>query len=241
MFWRSRRSKLSDLDAELRAHLEMATHDRIARGELPADAARSARAELGNVTTIREVTSDVLGGEWLEQLAADIRYALRGLRRSPVFTATAIVTLVLGIGSVAAMFAIVHGVLLAPLHYGNPNRLVAVDLRAGDLRDIRQPPGVYFTYKRFARSIEDIGFYRTGSGNIDGDAAGNDAERVTATWITASTIPTLGVSPLLGRSFTSEEDTPRGPGVAIISAADPLRPCAQMLPAPRKLAAASAR
>ena len=85
-----------------------------------------------------------------------------------MFTAAAILTLVLGIGSVAATFAIVSGVLLEPLRYGHPDRLVSVGLalRTAELRRIEQPPAVYFTYKRFARRIDDIGFYRTGNANI---------------------------------------------------------------------------
>ena len=85
-----------------------------------------------------------------------LRRTLRSLRRSPVFTVAAIVTLVLGIGSVAAMFAIVYGVLLAPLPYGQPDRLISVGLQTPELRRIQQPPGVYFTYKRNAQSLAEL-------------------------------------------------------------------------------------
>src|SRR4051812_16860720 len=123
----------------------------------------------------------MLGREWLEQRVAEIRYALRGLVRTPVFSITAILTLVLGIGAATAMFAIVYGVLFAPLPYGNPDRLVdvSIDVRSPELRRIQQPRGVYFTFKRFARSIDDIGFYRSGSANILGDGGPNETERVT--------------------------------------------------------------
>jgi predicted permease len=147
-----------------------------------------------------------------------LRHALRSLRRTPVFSATAIITLALGIGAATAMVAIVHGVVLAPLPYGHADRLVAVslDARSPEARRIQQPAGAYFTYKRLARRIDDVGFYRTGSANISADGGPNEAERVTATWITASTLPTLGVSPVLGRAFTVDEDRPRGPNVVII-------------------------
>jgi predicted permease len=141
------------------------------------------------------------------------------LKRTPVFAIAAILTLVLGIGSVAATFAIVYSVLLAPLPYGHPDRLVSVDLdpRRAELRRIQQPPAVYFTYKRFARRIEDIGFYRTGNANI-WTGGGDDApERVTATWVTASMIPLLQVRPILGRSFTTDEERLNGPNAAILS------------------------
>ncbi|HKW11735.1 MAG TPA: ABC transporter permease, partial [Gemmatimonadaceae bacterium] len=152
-------------------------------------------------------------------MPSSFRHALRSLKRTPVFTVAATLTLVLGIGSVAATFAIVYGVLLAPLPYGHPDRLLSVGLdpRRAELRQIQQPPAVYFTYKRFARRIEDIGFYRTGNANIWTDGGADAPERLTATWVTASLIPLLHVTPLLGRSFTSEEEQPSGPTAVILS------------------------
>src|SRR5262252_3077050 len=146
-----------------------------------------------------------------------LRHALRSLKRTPVFTGAAILTLVLGLGSIAAMFAIVYGVLLAPLPYGESDRLISVGLQTPELRRIQQPPAVYFIYKRFARRISDIGFYRTGNANIWTDGDGDTPERVTATWVTASTIRMLQVAPLLGRSFTDDEDRPNSPTVIILS------------------------
>ncbi|HTK53707.1 MAG TPA: ABC transporter permease [Gemmatimonadaceae bacterium] len=150
-------------------------------------------------------------------MATSLRYALRSLKRTPMFTGAAILTLALGTGSVAAMFAIVYGVLLAPLPYGQPDRLVSVGLQTPELRRIQQPPGVYFTYKRFARTLSDVSFYRTGNANIWTDGAGDAPERVTATWVTASTIRMLQVPPLLGRSFTGDEDRPNSRTVIMLS------------------------
>ena len=150
-------------------------------------------------------------------MATSLRYALRSLKRTPMFTGAAILTLALGTGSVAAMFAIVYGVLLAPLPYGQPDRLVSVGLQTPELRRIQQPPGVYFTYKRFARTLSDVSFYRTGNANIWTDGAGDAPERVTATWVTASTIRMLQVPPLLGRSFMDDEDRPNSRTVIMLS------------------------
>src|SRR4029079_1550157 len=88
-----------------------------------------------------------------------LRHALRSLKRTPVFAVAAILTLVLGIGAVAATFTIVYGVLLEPLPYGHPDRLVSIglDLRTAELRRIEQPPAVFFTYKRFSRSLGNTG------------------------------------------------------------------------------------
>jgi predicted permease len=148
-----------------------------------------------------------------------LRHALRSLRRTPAFALTTIITLILGIGSVTAMFAIVYGVLLAPLPYGHPDRLVSVTLEASapQTRTILQPPAAYFTYKRFARHIDDVAYYRTGNANIWVGTPGDQAERVTATWITASTISLLQVPPLLGREFTDDEQRGSGPQAVIIS------------------------
>jgi predicted permease len=134
-----------------------------------------------------------------------------------VFTAAVILTLTLGVGAVAAMFAIVYGVLLAPLPYGNPDRLISVNLQANDVQRMQQPPAVYFTYRRTARSLSDLGFYRTGNANIWTEGGGDAPERVTATWVTASTIPLLQVKPLLGRTFAPDEERAAGPNVAVLS------------------------
>lgn len=150
-------------------------------------------------------------------MLTSLRLALRSLKRTPLFTVATILTLVLGVGSSASMFAIVYGVMLAPLPYGHPDRLVSVSLQTPELRHIQQPPAVYFTYKRVARSLDDIGFYRTGNANIWTDGDGDAAERVTATWVTASTIQMLQVVPLLGRSFTIGEDRANGPNVVVLS------------------------
>src|SRR5262249_45980824 len=108
--------------------------------------------------------------------------------------------------------------LLGPLPYGQPNRLVSVDLQAAELGRVQQPLAVYFTYKRFARRLSDIGFYRTGNANIWTESGGDAPERVTATWGTGSTIPLLQVRPILGRSFTVDEERLNGPNAAILSA-----------------------
>src|SRR5690349_25081480 len=104
------------------------------------------------------------------------------------------------------MFAIVYGVLLAPLPYGNPDRLIGVNLQGNDVQRMQQPPAVYFTYRRTARSLSDLGFYRTGNANIWTEGGGDAPERVTATWVTASTIPLLQGKPLLGRPVAPGEE-----------------------------------
>src|SRR3954469_4676279 len=127
-----------------------------------------------------------------------LSHSLRSLRRTPVFSVAATLTLALGIGAAGAAFAIGYGVLLAPLPYSHPDRLVSVglDLRAGGVRRIQQPPAAYFTYQRLARSLASVGFYRTGNANISVSDGAADPQRLSATWVTASTIPLLGVTPI---------------------------------------------
>lgn len=148
-----------------------------------------------------------------------LRHAWRSLWRTPVFTITAAFTLGIGIGASVAMFAIVDGVLLKPLPYGQPSQLVGVwhDLTPMNLHKATQTAGTYFTYKRHARTLEDFGIYQVGSVNLVDKTGASDAQRVESASITASVMSTLQVPTLVGRTFTTEEDSPKGPKVVLIS------------------------
>jgi predicted permease len=148
-----------------------------------------------------------------------VRPAWRSLRRAPAFTVTASATLVIGIAAAVAIFALVNGVLLRPLPYGNPDRLVGAwhDLRGISIRKANQTSATYFTYKKLAPSIEGIGIYQSDAVNVSDPRGGAEPQRITSTFISASLIPVLEVSPMLGRNFTEAEDLPKGPNVVIIS------------------------
>ncbi|MGH7709766.1 MAG: ABC transporter permease [Gemmatimonadaceae bacterium] len=154
-------------------------------------------------------------------VVTSLRHAWRSLRRTPVFTAAAALTLVIGIGASVAIFAVLNGVLLRPLPYANPERLVGAwhDFPPLGLRKANQSSGTYFTYLRLARSIEHIGAYAEEAVNVSEPGGSAEPQRLTSAAITATLIPTLGVSPLLGRNFTDAEDLPNGPEVVIISEA----------------------
>ena len=155
------------------------------------------------------------------ELSAFVKPAWRSLRRSPAFTITAAITLVIGIGASVAMFALVNSVLLRPLPYANPDRLVVAynEMSVVAMPRANQTAGMYFTYKQLARSVEDIGVYQESAANVSDPTGGSDPQRIASSNVTASLISTLGVSPLIGRNFTDTEDAPKGPNVVLIGEA----------------------
>ena len=120
----SSKRPLDNLDADIRDHIERETTENIARGMSPADARLAALRKFGNVTRVMEDTRDIWRRVWLEQLLQDIRYGLRFLGRNPRFSAIVVLTMALGIGVNTAVFSVVNTVLLKPVSYPHPDRLV---------------------------------------------------------------------------------------------------------------------
>jgi putative ABC transport system permease protein len=149
----------------------------------------------------------------------NLRIAWRSLRRTPAFTVSAILTLVIGIGASEAIFAVINEVLLRPLPYGEPSRLVGTwhALPGVNIEKGQHTSGTYFTYKRFARSIENIGLSQEAAVNLAAPGGDGEPARVASAFITATLIPTLQVTPLKGRNFSEAEDVPNGPRIVIIS------------------------
>ena len=152
-------------------------------------------------------------------LLHDASHAWRALRRAPGFSLSVVVTLTVGLGAATATFAVVNGVLIRPLPYGNPDRLVSAsfDIPSLSFSHAGQTPATYRAFKQFAHTIDDIALYRDGTQNVTDPAGLADPERMSVGWMTANAIPLLDVAPILGRSFGADEDAPKGPAAVIIS------------------------
>ncbi len=194
---RTRREREAELDAELQNHLDETIRERTDRGEAPRAANFSARVEFGNVGLVRETTRDHWGGRWLENLSRDIRFGLRTLRKSPGFTATIVGTLALGIGANVAIFSVLYAVLLKPLPYQDPSRLVAIETS-----EHGEPAGPgSFSYPDFddvqkqSTSFSGIGVYEDAEGTITGAGV---PIKIHGSQISADLFPILGIPPELG-------------------------------------------
>ena len=150
----------------------------------------------------------------LDALKQDTRYALRQLRRSPGFTAVALLTLALGIGATTAIFSVVRGVLLRPLPYGHPDRVVMVWNRWTGYEHTWISPAELFDYRK-AKGLASVAAFSLDAANLEGE---HGAERVAAAEVTPGLFDVLGVSAGKGRTFREEEGRPGGPSAVVILA-----------------------
>jgi predicted permease len=203
-----RRRRDDDLEEELRSHLELAAEDALRRGVGPDEAARAARLRVGGVSQSMEALRDRRGVPWLEDLARDVRHGVRALRRAPVFSSVAIVTLALGIGANTAILSIVNGVVLRPLAYPRPDALVHFEAVWGASNLSPLSVAEYLEYQRFNVSLADVGAFRTNEANVGGDER---PVRVRTAVVDAPLLRALGVQPIEGRLFTTADSVVSAP------------------------------
>jgi len=149
----------------------------------------------------------------VEDFLADVRFACRGLRRSPGFAAAAILTLALGMGATTAIFSVIRAVLMSPLPYAQPERRVMVWSRWKDFPKTWVAVGEVADYRRAIPSFASVAAWEIDQANLTGGA---DPVRVGVAGVTANTFETLGARPQLGRGFTEAEDRPGGPPVIVL-------------------------
>jgi putative ABC transport system permease protein len=197
------------LDADLNTYVEHLTDEKVRAGMSREEARRGALLEIGGVEQVKERVRDVRTGAGLELALRDVRYALRTLARTPALTGAMIVVLALGIAATTAVFSVVNAVLLRPLPYAGPDRLVV--LLHGDRNPVS--PANYLDWRRAAVSFERMGAAEVWSPNLTGD---DHPERVNAVRVTSDIPPMLGVAPALGRPILPGEDHPGADHVVVL-------------------------
>ena len=214
------RAEPSDAEAtrEIDAHLTLLEDEYLRRG-LSADEARlAARRALGSVAHAKDLHRDARAFTWIDDARLDIAHGWRSLRRTPGFTAVAVLTLALGIGANTAIFSVISGVLLRPLPYRDADRLVqlfAPDTERGLPRGARAiPPGQFEVVRAPSRSFSHVAGHILTSATLTGQG---DAVRLAGVQITASIFPLLGISPMLGRPFASSEESANADAVVVLS------------------------
>jgi predicted permease len=214
-----RKAVESDLDDELRSHFEKQVEKHVRAGLPRQDALRRARLEFGGYEQVKEDCRDARGWSFFDSLAQDVRYGLRMLRKNPGFALIAVFTLALGIGASASVFSVANAVLLKPLPYPHADRIAIPWLVS--------PPGVnlgseYFPWgdtqfrmlTREKHPFQDVGEFQSQSFNLTGSG---ESARLDGYRTSAGFFPALGVSPILGRTYTPEEDQPGHEQVVILS------------------------
>jgi predicted permease len=203
------------LEKEMRFHLDQHTIDLIAHGRSPEEARREARLAFGGPEQVKEECRDARGTRWLEDLWQDVRYAVRALRQRPGFAVVALLTLALGTGGTTVMFAVMNGVLLKPLSYPEPERLVALHEQAdthGSPLQVAYPN--FLDWERESRTLAPMAAWTYGGGTV---SEPGDAEYESGREISPELFSVLGIPLIRGRAFLPDDDRVGAAPVVIIS------------------------
>src|SRR6201985_1322660 len=203
-----------ELQEEIDAHLQMAIADRVARGETAETARQAAAREFGNIPLVQDVTHDMWGRGWLEQLGRDVRYALRQLRKSPGFTITATAMLAVAICANSTVFSWIDGTMLRPIP-GARETGELVSLQRGERNFSPTPPFSYLDYRDLReqnRTFNGILAYHNDWITLTGGA---QPERAYIANVSANFFDVLGIKPVLGRFFLPDEESRAVPTVIL--------------------------
>ncbi|HEX4808930.1 MAG TPA: ABC transporter permease [Bryobacteraceae bacterium] len=203
---------------ELEFYVDLTAEEYAARGMDPVDAKAAARRKLGNPTLIREEIYEMNALTFIEGALRDVRYALRMIRTKPGFSVPALLSLALGIGANIAIFSVVNAVLIRPLPYPEPEKLIGVFNSAGFsgqiIKDWPLTLDMYVAYKENAGSFEEFGVWTPGAAAVTG---AGDPEQVATVTMTHGVLRALGVRPYLGRWFSSADEMQGAQKTVILS------------------------
>jgi len=217
--WRSlfrRQHADQELEDELSFHVERRAEEYVANGVPPGEARRRALLDIGGIEQCKEECREMRKVSWLHDLADDLRYGARVLRKNVGFTTTAGLTLAIGIGATSAVFSVVNGVVLRPFPFVEPDRLVVVweYMPAHPLKYMFASPPDFADWRTQSDVLESLGAFRPVDLNRT-DAA--EPERIQGAMVTGSLFPTLGVAAIAGRTVQPDDDRPSAPAVAVLS------------------------
>jgi predicted permease len=217
----SRRRLYSELSEEIQAHLDEKIEELVAGGMSREEASHLARREFGNIGLTEESSREAWRWPSVEDSLMDVNYALRTLRRSPMFTVVGLLTIAIGIGANAGVFSVVNSVLLKPLNYPKAEELVALHQTApgaAGLADFENglllSPSMYFTYAEQSRTFQSLGVWVTGTANVTGLA---EPEQVRTVYVSDGLFQALGTVPEVGRWFSAADQIPNGPETVMLS------------------------
>jgi putative ABC transport system permease protein len=220
-----RKHMMEDLDQDIRDYIERETQDNIERGMAPDEARYAALRKFGNVTRVKEETGEVWSFVWLEQLWWDVRFGLRMLAKNSGFTAVAVLTLALGIGANTAIFSLANAAFFRSFPFPHADRLAFLwqdNTRTGETEGAVSYPN-YADWRAQSRTFDDMAFiafgkeFLTGSGMMAIVTGPNGPERVPGALVSTNFFSVLGVNPLLGRGFVTDDALVGHTGVALIS------------------------
>ena len=206
----------ASLGEELHFHIDRQIAENIAAGMSADEARYAAMRTFGNPTLLREETRATWSWNRLESLWRDVRFGFRALRRTPGFTAIAIIVMALGIGANVALFTVVRSVLLKPLPFADPDRLLSIYEDGKDFHHNVVAGGIYGEWRKFNQSFSHMAALQSGEYELSG-AGGQLSERIKGALCSWELLTTLGVHPALGRDFYAADDSPSANATVILS------------------------